>query len=444
MRLHRSGPPIKFKMSERIAQAIIESVTDARARMSMRTDGDPLRCFLAVSGGEDSHVLLHSFRGLSKELNVELAVAHINPGGSENYDKREKFVRQLAARYKLPLIVHKSPLPNSGARSHAGIVEDRQQFFQRACTSHGADFVVTGTHLEDRLDQLLFELLPATATEIGSMRGNLTNTQIVLNPFHSLERSLLEDYSIQNNLAFLRQGELHASTQARLALRSVVWPMVTKGTSTTVSENLLKVEQLVLGNQLAESVSKNGFHQTGLSIPQKDAEARDEQSSKPLDIPGMIVCQYDDGTLASIEASTTTQESSERGGLSALMEHSGNHLSIAKAYFDARLLPGRTLRTREYLATDVVVTEEGETVSVAQLFTQAGVAEELFTRIPMVLSAGIVIWIPGVYAYAPAAVTQQTKTRIELSYRRRENRIGRMRNVQPASTTATWRSSSDA
>lgn len=117
------------------------------------------RIGVAVSGGADSVFLLHALR----ELGLAPAVLHINHGlrGAES-DFDEEFVRELAARFSLPIYVAKSPLVTGNIEQEAR--RARYEFFTAQITSGVCDAVATGHTLDDQSETVLYRFARGAGT----------------------------------------------------------------------------------------------------------------------------------------------------------------------------------------------------------------------------------------------------------------------------------------
>jgi tRNA(Ile)-lysidine synthase len=137
-------------------------VLDTIVRHKLLAEGD--RVLVGVSGGPDSVALLSVLLRLRKQLQVELAVAHLNHGlrGAES-DEDERFVRELAKRDSLRCRCRKADVP-SRRRAKGGSLEEvardvRYTFFRKAARELGANVIATGHTADDNAETLLMNLL---------------------------------------------------------------------------------------------------------------------------------------------------------------------------------------------------------------------------------------------------------------------------------------------
>ena len=65
------------------------------------------KVLIAISGGMDSMFLLHSFIELKNELNIEIAIGHINHNIRDNSISDEKFALDQAHELGIPIHIKK-------------------------------------------------------------------------------------------------------------------------------------------------------------------------------------------------------------------------------------------------------------------------------------------------------------------------------------------------
>ncbi len=137
-----------------------------------------------------------------------------------------------------------------------------------------------------------------------------------------------------------------------------------------------------------------------------------------LDVPGVVVRQYDDGSAVSIEARIVDAQSSFAVSTTAHVD--GNPHSMAKAYFNLDEVPSFSLKVRERRLGDRVQIADGKQRKVKRLLDERGVPSMLIERLPIVESNSRVLWVPGIASANFAHPGGEAGSLLELSYRRRE------------------------
>lgn len=123
----------------------------------MKITLQPGKYVVAVSGGVDSVSLLHA---LTRQPALELVVAHFDHGIRPDSAADQRFVAELARRYKLPYMYDTAAL-GAGA-SEATAREHRYRFLRQARRQTGAQAIVTAHHQDDLLETAILNLLRGT------------------------------------------------------------------------------------------------------------------------------------------------------------------------------------------------------------------------------------------------------------------------------------------
>ncbi|MFC2077637.1 tRNA lysidine(34) synthetase TilS [Candidatus Bipolaricaulota bacterium] len=119
--------------------------------------------FVAVSGGVDSVVLLHVLQTLVNELDLTLAVGHLNHGWRDDASEEDaRFVESLAEEAGLQIVserVSEEDLePHSGLGREGAAREVRLAFLEEAAAHVGATKIAVGHTANDRAETVLFNL----------------------------------------------------------------------------------------------------------------------------------------------------------------------------------------------------------------------------------------------------------------------------------------------
>ncbi|MGY6560261.1 MAG: tRNA lysidine(34) synthetase TilS [Nitritalea sp.] len=180
---------------------------------------------LAISGGLDSTALLH----LMRLSGFPLLLAHVNYGlrGAQS-DGDEAFVRELASRYRLPLLVKRCQpgelkKVGGGTQEAARIV--RYSWFESILKQHPeAQALLLAHHQEDQAETLLLQLLRGTGLKgMGGMRATQGPYWRPLLPFSKKE---LHAFLHAQQLLWREDASNADSHYQRNYLRNVVFPQL--------------------------------------------------------------------------------------------------------------------------------------------------------------------------------------------------------------------------
>ncbi len=121
------------------------------------------RVLVACSGGSDSVALLHILAELGPEMGFDVATAHFNHRLRAAADADERFVRRAARDLGPPIVVGRRDVRAYARRRKRNIEEAarelRYAFLERSARRLKADVIATGHTLNDQAETLLMRLL---------------------------------------------------------------------------------------------------------------------------------------------------------------------------------------------------------------------------------------------------------------------------------------------
>lgn len=198
-------------------------------RYDMVQPGETVVC--ALSGGADSVALLFGLYLLKDKLEIHLAAAHFNHGlrGAES-DRDEAFVKELCARYEIPLHCGRGKVQPGKKGLEAAAREARYAFFQtipgKIATAHTAD---------DNAETVLLHLVRGTGLKglgaIAPVNGN------VIRPMLPVTRQEVLDFLEEYHLAWMEDSSNGTDDFLRNRLRHRVMPLL-KEENPRLAENL--------------------------------------------------------------------------------------------------------------------------------------------------------------------------------------------------------------
>ncbi len=185
------------------------------------------RILLAVSGGLDSTVMARLFQ----LAGFHFALAHCNfhLRGDES-DRDEKFVRNLAEHYHVPVFVtHFETV--SYARKHKISIqmaarEMRYRWFGELLSEQGFDFIATAHHLDDQIETFFVNL--ARGTGIAGLHGILPEQGRIIRPMLFATRKDIESYAMENGVDYVEDSSNSSLKYARNRIRHKVIPQLEK------------------------------------------------------------------------------------------------------------------------------------------------------------------------------------------------------------------------
>lgn len=148
------------KPTDRVFAAFKKTAVDGR----LIVPGD--RLLVALSGGPDSVALVALLLKLRDEMPLEVRLAHFNHRLRDEAGEDERFVRDLARRWVLPLVVESADVRSFASRKKLNLEEAgrdlRYGFLRRAAAAAGATKIATGHTMTDQAETVLMRLLRGT------------------------------------------------------------------------------------------------------------------------------------------------------------------------------------------------------------------------------------------------------------------------------------------
>lgn len=177
---------------------------------------------VAVSGGVDSVVLLHTLR--QQLPDTKLIVAHVNYHLREESDADESFVRDLAEKYHA-IFEHTawSKVSDIGVEKQAR--DFRYQFFEQLAKKYHTQTVVVAHHADDQAETVLLKLI--RGGQLSQLSGMHTKDRQIIRPFLLITKQELIHYAQENNLHWQEDKTNQDATYTpRNYLRQVIIPQL--------------------------------------------------------------------------------------------------------------------------------------------------------------------------------------------------------------------------
>ncbi len=175
------------------------------------------KILIAVSGGIDSVVLLDCFNRVRPDLDLTLAVAHVNHGlRGESADEDERFVRSIAESRGLPFFCEKADVSGFSERTGKTIEESarilRYRLLGEIITRLNFGGIAVGHHADDQAETILMNLLRGAG--IRGARGMRPRNGAVIRPLLFAGRQDIEKEASIRELAF-REDATNLDTRFR-------------------------------------------------------------------------------------------------------------------------------------------------------------------------------------------------------------------------------------
>ncbi len=177
------------------------------------------RWVVGVSGGPDSICLLDVLGRLKEAFALQLAVAHVDHGLSDTSEEVAASVARLAASAGHDVHVARAS-GLEGSNLHARAREFRYRFFETVASETGAERIVTGHTLDDRVETTLARLVHGAGTD--GLAGLRARDGKRLRPLLRVRRNETRDYCAQRGLEFVDDPANNDDRFERAAVRARV------------------------------------------------------------------------------------------------------------------------------------------------------------------------------------------------------------------------------
>ena len=208
---------------------------------------------------------------LQKKYDFRITLAHVNYGlRGRDSDLDERFVKNLACRYDLPLfILH--PKITAKNNLEEKLRDIRYTFFETIRTETKSHFIITAHHEDDQAETFLLHLFRGSGLHgLAAMRPK---NNFLIRPLLNTSRADILDYLKMRNLSFCTDKSNHSNQFLRNKIRNKLLPLLEKEyapklrkrlakTASLVAEDLLLIEKNTRKNTKKLLLTENSFSLT--------------------------------------------------------------------------------------------------------------------------------------------------------------------------------------
>ena len=213
------------------------------------------KILIAVSGGVDSLVLLHSLEKLSSDHKWKIVVAHFNHqlrGRASDAD--ENLVRRTAARLKLPIVVGSENVRRFAEIGKFSIEMAarrlRHRFLARMAKVNKIRAVALAHHEDDQVEHFFLRLLRGAGTEgLAGMKHRspspLDKNVVLIRPLLGFSKSELAKFAHENKIPFRDDATNFSLETPRNRLRNELLPLLKKKYQPGLNETVLRLMEII-------------------------------------------------------------------------------------------------------------------------------------------------------------------------------------------------------
>ncbi|QXU41950.1 tRNA lysidine(34) synthetase TilS [Pedobacter sp. D749] len=204
------------------------------------------KILLAVSGGEDSVLMLHLF----KAIGIDVGVAHCNFNlRADEAQRDESFVALLAKNLELPFYVThfdtKKYAAENKISTQMAARDLRYNWFEEIRSKKGYDYIALAQHQNDAVETVLINLTRGTG--ISGLHGILPKRDLLIRPLLFLNRRQIDELVKVNNLDFVEDSSNASIKYTRNKIRLQVVPHlqeINPNLEKTFAENIARFAEL--------------------------------------------------------------------------------------------------------------------------------------------------------------------------------------------------------
>lgn len=184
-------------------------------------------CWIAYSGGLDSHVLLHILGAIRSQISQQLTAVHINHGLHPDAKSWQRHCEAVCHDYRIKYITFDITLPSTfDCGIEALAREHRYGVFSDLLDDH--DLLLTAHHMNDQAETILLQMLRGTGTDglAGIPQSRAFAKGWLLRPLLKYSKEQLRDYALRQSLDWIEDSGNKTDKYDRNFLRNRVMPLL--------------------------------------------------------------------------------------------------------------------------------------------------------------------------------------------------------------------------
>lgn len=197
------------------------------------------RLLVAVSGGKDSIVLLHSLLRVKRLLDLHIEVCHVDHGLRGDSGDHARFVEEQCLRLAVPCHVVKLAKKPAGVNEEGWAREYRYMELTRCMERNSLELIATAHTANDVAETLLIRLL--ANKELSGIR-ELDGARRLIRPLVEVSREQIDEFARKYELKWVEDSTNFDTSYVRNRVRhevipplielfgpSVVWSLAERG-----------------------------------------------------------------------------------------------------------------------------------------------------------------------------------------------------------------------
>lgn len=224
---------------------IREKVLETIKKYNLIEAGD--KVVLGVSGGPDSISMLYILNDISKELNFEIFVAHINHGIRAESTEDEKYVENISKKLSVPFYVLHSKVEEIAKAEKLGVEETgrkvRYDFYNEVLEKVCGNKIAVAHNKNDLAETIIMNILRGSGSK--GLCGIEPKQNNIIRPLIEIERTEIEEFCEKENLEPRIDKTNFENEYTRNKVRNIVIPYVKENFNPNIVNSLERLAEIM-------------------------------------------------------------------------------------------------------------------------------------------------------------------------------------------------------
>ena len=224
---------------------MLEKVLDLIRRDNLIEKND--KVLLGVSGGPDSIAMLHVLNKLSKELDFEIVVAHVNHGIRAEAEEDEQYVEKWCQKLGVNFFAGHFKVEELAKQQKLGVEEMgrkvRYDFFDEIALKTGSNKIAIAHNKNDNAETIIMNIMRGSGSKglcgIASKQGKY------IRPLIECSREEIEEYCKKENLEPKIDKTNFENEYTRNKIRNIVIPYIKEEFNPSIIDSLKRLSEIM-------------------------------------------------------------------------------------------------------------------------------------------------------------------------------------------------------
>ena len=199
---------------------------------------------LGVSGGPDSVAMLVCLNELSKEMDFEIIVCHINHGIRENAKIDEQYVKEFCEKLNVPFFVLHANVLEEAKKQKRGVEETgriiRYDFFEEIKQKEGFNKIAIAHNKNDNVETIIMNVLRGSGT--SGLKGIEPKSGDYIRPLIEIPREDIENFTAKYNPRHDESNDENDYTRNKI--RNIVIPYIKEQFNPNIIETITRLSEI--------------------------------------------------------------------------------------------------------------------------------------------------------------------------------------------------------